>query len=123
MYVYCICLYARWEFIKENKKVRKKERKHDFDQVFRFKNINQIYFQQLIIVSVISRFILGRYRFLLVERVFSFFFAFLFSFINSHLSKGMHEYGCLQKSATDIENGIISFFPCQGNGESGKRIW
>ena len=53
----------RWKFIKENNKV-KKERKHAFDQekyqekkkVFRLKNINQFYFQPLIIVSVICRF-------------------------------------------------------------------
>ena len=56
----------RWEFIqgkRESKK--KKERKHALDQendqekkkVFRLKNINQFYFQPLIIiVSVICRF-------------------------------------------------------------------
>ena len=57
----------RWQFIKENKKVRKKERKHaldqDSDQVndqekrkfLDLKNINQFYFQPLIIISVICR--------------------------------------------------------------------
>ena len=63
-----ICLLhqsVRWEFIKENKKVRKKENKHAFDQAtkktikikesFKNKNINQFYFQPLIIVSVICR--------------------------------------------------------------------
>ena len=50
-----------WGFVKDNKKVRKKERKHVLDQendqekkkVLRFKIINQFYFQLLIIVSVI----------------------------------------------------------------------
>ena len=58
----------RWQFIKENKKVRKKERKHaldqDSDQVndqekgkfLDLKNINQFYFQPLIIIFVICWF-------------------------------------------------------------------
>ena len=58
----------RWQFIKENKKVRKKERKHaldqDSDQVndqekrkfLDLKKINQFYFQPIIIISVICRF-------------------------------------------------------------------
>ena len=52
----------RWEYIIENKKVRKKERKHaidiktdqEKDKVFILRNINQFYFQP---VSAICRFI------------------------------------------------------------------
>ena len=48
-------LNQRWEFIKDNKKVRKKERKHALDQEndqeenkgFRLKNVDKFYFQPL----------------------------------------------------------------------------
>ena len=54
--------WKRWEFIEENKKVRKDERKNALDQesdqendqekgkIFRYENSNQIYFPSHIIV-------------------------------------------------------------------------
>ena len=56
--------WKRWEFIEENKKVRKDERKNALDQendqekgkIFRYENSNQFYFPPHIIVFVICRF-------------------------------------------------------------------
>ena len=77
--------YLRWEFIKENKRVRKKERKHALDQETDQENDQE---KKKAFPFVLDHFVLFSFfflnRFLGRKRVF------LFSFINSHLILSIH---------------------------------